>query len=630
MFWVDDGANVGATRRVARTGLTLWLAAMILPSATHADHRVRADSAPTGIEGIVQVQINECVENPPAGACDGLLSYAEFYLRFGDNDVYVTGGAFDAGIPRVVIAGEHSMAVVQDGTPQDRPVYSKRVTIEPGYNIFEGADSLVFEFDSGYFRYVLDDNVNNEVGGGVRTFQTKRVSGAFSGSVVGIEVGDRFMIGGPCVVKANEEAEFPLYLLDVDMGNEKVDTIPLLQEIFQSGSQIHVTAVSGVGGGALPTPRFRLNESEDEIIGSYGEGTANTGDAEGNPIKPAFLEAGLYELRVVWRMPRPVAGLPREEISEAVKVIYVKPPDAPVVVVLPSGAGAESERELSIETPLEIEPDLNRVAFLVERLAGSGGHEATHLSPEPVAADDWEIMKGLTSAAPITHPTGKIKDNQLVTARTNPVVTTYVASEFGGRERVTVYGVPANFPAVTTQTALKQALTAHANLVCQLGSVEIEVKVPDLELLPDATDPDDYVKVGGRCEHHGPSDLSSVPAECRTPDNNHWAAKDVVKKIQKTASRYDLLTVSTDPLKVNDISLPSGGRFDVNGNWKGSHGQHRIGRNVDIRGFHSVDHPDGVPWSGWDAWIFEKAVKANGGKIEIHGSGSNQHYHLNF
>jgi len=70
-----------------------------------------------------------------------------------------------------------------------------------------------------------------------------------------------------------------------------------------------------------------------------------------------------------------------------------------------------------------------------------------------------------------------------------------------------------------------------------LGSVEIEVKVPDLELLPDATDPDDYVKIGGTCQHHGPDG----PAGCDSPDNNHWGTHDVIDALQDIAFWYDFV-----------------------------------------------------------------------------------------
>jgi murein endopeptidase len=36
-------------------------------------------------------------------------------------------------------------------------------------------------------------------------------------------------------------------------------------------------------------------------------------------------------------------------------------------------------------------------------------------------------------------------------------------------------------------------------------------------------------------------------------------------------------------LFINDMSLPYGGLFDVNGDWKTPHKTHRIGKSADIR-----------------------------------------------
>ena len=40
-------------------------------------------------------------------------------------------------------------------------------------------------------------------------------------------------------------------------------------------------------------------------------------------------------------------------------------------------------------------------------------------------------------------------------------------------------------------------------------------------------------------------------------------------------------------LRVNDMSLPRGGLFDVDNNWTGPHDGHRLGREADI-GFNGV------------------------------------------
>jgi hypothetical protein len=36
-------------------------------------------------------------------------------------------------------------------------------------------------------------------------------------------------------------------------------------------------------------------------------------------------------------------------------------------------------------------------------------------------------------------------------------------------------------------------------------------------------------------------------------------------------------------LMINDISLPNGGKFDIDGSWRGSHQTHREGEDADLR-----------------------------------------------
>ena len=37
-----------------------------------------------------------------------------------------------------------------------------------------------------------------------------------------------------------------------------------------------------------------------------------------------------------------------------------------------------------------------------------------------------------------------------------------------------------------------------------------------------------------------------------------------------------------EKIRINDISLPLGGYFDINGDWRGDHVSHRTGKDVDI------------------------------------------------
>ena len=96
--------------------------------------------------------------------------------------------------------------------------------------------------------------------------------------------------------------------------------------------------------------------------------------------------------------------------------------------------------------------------------------------------------------------------------------------------------------------------------------VTLDVRVPKLESLPSAaTAP--YIKY-------------------RSPDENHQDANafyglpTAISALTKMASLFKEEVGA--PLSINDMSLPKGGKFDVNGSWSGAHGEHRIGLSADI------------------------------------------------
>ena len=115
-------------------------------------------------------------------------------------------------------------------------------------------------------------------------------------------------------------------------------------------------------------------------------------------------------------------------------------------------------------------------------------------------------------------------------------------------------------------------------------TISIVEKIPDLELLPHSTD---YNKVGGRTQHHGPSDKSEmeVPISCRTPDNNHWGMHSTIVALDSIVANHHRYYPSDNTLCINDVSLPLGGKFDINGSWseEDDHDFHRLGRDADLR-----------------------------------------------
>ncbi|HET6272620.1 MAG TPA: hypothetical protein VFG32_06530, partial [Bacteroidota bacterium] len=117
----------------------------------------------------------------------------------------------------------------------------------------------------------------------------------------------------------------------------------------------------------------------------------------------------------------------------------------------------------------------------------------------------------------------------------------YLASQFGGVERIT-----AKLLSDTTSSDTLSLIT----------------RVPELHLLPDGSH---YVKIGGTCLHHGPRDDTNYP-NCRTPDTDHWGTNALIQAIQAVADAYDSLHAAIR-LRINDMSLPYGGGFDLGGNW---------------------------------------------------------------
>jgi hypothetical protein len=148
-------------------------------------------------------------------------------------------------------------------------------------------------------------------------------------------------------------------------------------------------------------------------------------------------------------------------------------------------------------------------------------------------------------------------------------------------------------------------------------TLSVAEKVPDLQLLGDGAN---YVKVGGTCEHHGPSDRLPANSACQRPDQNHWATAATNQAIANISEAYRREFPSLPTLAINDMSLPLGGRFDINGRWVGNtrHEFHRRGLDVDIRSSSSTmpgDRYVDVNRSGaFDPGIDRLAVDHNGNR----------------
>jgi hypothetical protein len=210
-------------------------------------------------------------------------------------------------------------------------------------------------------------------------------------------------------------------------------------------------------------------------------------------------------------------------------------------------AVAESQTELKVAVTvsgiLYSSPLQYRVEIASFAVQGSGGH--SHQGDRPTG----RFIDG-TDAIPVlyTQTTG------------DTIRAVYRASLFGGKEKI--------FARLTDLTP------ANAD------TDSVVVRVPDLRLLPAGIN---YRKVGGLCTHHGPSDNDTVPDICRTPDDNHWGTSRLIQIVQAVADSLAAKYPSYE-LRVNDMSLPFGGKYEINGSWNANadHQEHRMGTNADV------------------------------------------------
>jgi murein endopeptidase len=111
-------------------------------------------------------------------------------------------------------------------------------------------------------------------------------------------------------------------------------------------------------------------------------------------------------------------------------------------------------------------------------------------------------------------------------------------------------------------------------------SVSVVERVAELILLPESQN---YVKAGGTCNHHGPR-TDSEHLNCRTQDHNHRIHPEAADSLARAAGEFLNAPWNTrrERMRINDASLPYGGLFDINGNWRTPHASHRNGKDVDI------------------------------------------------
>jgi hypothetical protein len=187
---------------------------------------------------------------------------------------------------------------------------------------------------------------------------------------------------------------------------------------------------------------------------------------------------------------------------------------------------------------------------------------------------------------------------------------------------------------VASQIAGRYIVTASLAAASAIrDTVNLTVAVPGLGLLPESQN---YVKIGGTCEHHGPSDKLPGDDPCQTPDHNHYGDPQIVGFLPLIAQSYISEFHPQYAIKYNDISLPYGGAFDVAKGWEADlrphaagHQLHREGKSVDVRT--NPFHQDGVPIGRRQRLQDIVREFDPNATIEIDSPNSgNQHFHIEF
>jgi hypothetical protein len=108
----------------------------------------------------------------------------------------------------------------------------------------------------------------------------------------------------------------------------------------------------------------------------------------------------------------------------------------------------------------------------------------------------------------------------------------------------------------------------------------VTVQVPGLVELPE--DPGKYVRVGTPNNHAGTNDPCIPQASAPTSRHfeAHFGQPQLTAAIGAIAAK--MLQETGIRLRVNDMSLPWGGLYDIGNNWSTPHRTHRLGFEADI------------------------------------------------
>jgi hypothetical protein len=195
------------------------------------------------------------------------------------------------------------------------------------------------------------------------------------------------------------------------------------------------------------------------------------------------------------------------------------------------------------------------VTITADWIKGSGGHN--HNAGNDLKKPPKEKMGWIVNVEEADSSRGELATT---TNGNGQIHLRYRAPEFGGQVKL-----------------IAQTINTQGDILST--DDQLTVRVPELVPLTDANI---YEKIGGTPSHHGPRLDTSYP-NSRSPDNNHWINETVGAILVSFSITYAEQFPKSPAVRYNDISLPSGGRFDINGRGSGSHTLHRLGQNVDVR-----------------------------------------------
>jgi len=169
-------------------------------------------------------------------------------------------------------------------------------------------------------------------------------------------------------------------------------------------------------------------------------------------------------------------------------------------------------------------------------------------------------------------------------------------------------------------------LTAKCDSGCQApASTTVNVKVDGLEQIPSGASFYTLIDTDG----------TVIGATSDKHKANHYLTSEAATILLNMASSYHAeikywtkpsngkKSVPPLPLYLNDASLAWGGVFDINGDWKVDHIEHRRGAVIDIR---ANSKPGSIPSGNFEKFI--KLAKYYGAHAKIHSPVSdNQHFH---